>query len=258
MVTLLSPSKAMHTTPHAPVTPASSPQFATPTQALVNHLQTLSETDIASLLGISDKLATLNYQRYADWSTIHPHPALWLYAGDVYNGFDANTLADTAVEYAQQHLMIISGLYGLIRPLDAIKPYRLEMGTKIDLPEHPTLYDFWGNTLTQQLEQYDDTFVICASKEYARAVMPHFSDTSTVITPRFFQKTSQGYREKGLFAKYARGHLARWIIDQRIDSPSQLTAYTEDGFCHSPELSTRNTIAFVIPEDFSLKGRFTR
>jgi cytoplasmic iron level regulating protein YaaA (DUF328/UPF0246 family) len=182
-----------------------------------------------------------------------------MYSGDVYNGIDAYSLNTPEQAYAQKNLLIISGLYGLIRPLDAIQPYRLEMRLPITASNSTDLYDYWRGEMSNYFtKKHDEIVLVCASKEYAKAVLSSIPDSWTAITPRFMQETDSGLKEKGLFAKYARGALARWVVNNKICDPERLKTYAGDGFMFSEDLSTANEFIYIVPSDFSLKGRFIK
>ena len=222
-------------------------------------MRSLSKTGLQEELQVSKPLAELNYQRYQNWNKLKPKPAFWLYSGDVYNGLDAFSIDNNSADFAQNHVAIISGLYGILRPFDSIKPYRLEMKLPVKGPWGENLYAAWANKISEYLASLkEDTVLMCASKEYAKAVTSRLPDDVTVVTPRFMQETDNGLKEKGLFAKYARGAMARWVIDNRLESLNGLQNYTQDGFLYSSELSSESEYVYIVPKDFSLKGRFTK
>jgi len=258
MLTLLSPSKSV-TDKKIPlnISPTNA-LFPDTTDQLAKSLQKLSKKQLRSSLEISEQLADLNYKRYKAWESTEEKSAFWLYSGDVYNGLDAFSLNKLDVNFAQKHVAIISGLYGLVRPLDAIRPYRLEMRLPYSGRWGENLYEAWSEKLSNYMNRTGHTIILmCASKEYANAAAKNLSDTIRVITPRFMQETGDGLKEKALYAKYARGKLARYVINNRLDSLNGLQNYAEDGFSYSKDLSTDNELIYIIPKDFSLKGRFT-
>jgi cytoplasmic iron level regulating protein YaaA (DUF328/UPF0246 family) len=259
MIVLISPSKSIMKQSPPKGLKLSDTLFPEKTEKLVSKLQKLNAKQLGKLLNISPELAELNYSRFQKWDKTEKRPALWMYSGDVYNGIDAYSLNDKQTEYAQEKLMIISGLYGLVRPLDEVQPYRLEMKTNTEKLITKDLYDYWKKEIATKLQLINDKNVlICASKEYSKAVLAGLSNDMTAITPRFMQETSSGLKEKGLFAKYGRGLLARWVIDNQIDNPSKLKNFNKEGFKYSSDLSSEKEAVFIIPKDFSLKGRFTK
>jgi cytoplasmic iron level regulating protein YaaA (DUF328/UPF0246 family) len=233
------------------------PLFLDQTKLLLAKLQLFNEEKVQEVLSVSAPLAKLNYIRFQNWESTEKRAALWMYGGDVYNGFDAYTLSRSEIRYAQNNVLIISGLYGLIRPLDAVQPYRLEMKLPFTAGVGSNLYDYWSGSLAKHIESSSVTNVLmCASLEYAKAIVPYLPKNVKLLTPRFMQETDSGLREKGLFAKYARGALARWIVDNNITDFKDLESYDGEGFVHSEKLSTTEQIVFIVPKGFSLKGRF--
>ena len=262
MKVLLSPSKSVtNRTPPVAVAPTN-PLFPEQTKTLISVLAGLGSVEaVAALLNVSDTIALLNHERFQDWNSApEQRSAIWMYSGDVYNGLDAFTLNGQDIERAQRDVLIISGLYGLLRPLDLVQPYRLDMGTRLAGPWGKNLYQFWGKTLAGYIdEQAAAAVVVCASREYAQAVVPHLSGVATVITPRFLRPTPNGLREQSLFAKHFRGVLARWILDQQPERVDDLHDFNAEGISYGSEHSVTNAEPiFLIPEDFTLKGRFTK
>jgi cytoplasmic iron level regulating protein YaaA (DUF328/UPF0246 family) len=257
MLTLLSPSKSVTAKKPPLDMPQTALLFPQQMTTLVNSLSKLSKNKLQNELAVSGTLAELNYQRYKNWDKTDAQAAIWLYSGDVYNGLDAFSIKSTDIAYAQEHLAIISGLYGLVRPLDGIKPYRLEMRLKYSGPWGKDLYQAWSQKIADYIIQTNETIIVnCASKEYAKAATEKLPKDIKVITPRFMQETDDGLKEKGLFAKYARGKLARFIIDNKLQTPIELHDYCEDGFTYSPGLSSDQELVYIVPKDFSLMGRF--
>jgi cytoplasmic iron level regulating protein YaaA (DUF328/UPF0246 family) len=261
MKILISPSKSV--TERAPVLGIAStqPLFGNQTAVLLSQLQKLSAANrLGAVLGVSEQLAALNVERYECWDDqSRRRSAIWMYSGDVYNGLDAFSLDVASAQAMQDRLMIISGLYGLVRPLDLIQPYRLDMSVKLKGSWGKDLYRFWGDALAKYVEGLGaNTVLVCASREYSGAVVPRLPADITAITPRFLQPTPTGLKEKSLFAKHARGTLARWVVDGGVDDPADLKDYRVDGFSYSHELSTPSEPVFLVPEDFSLLGRYTK
>lgn len=259
MIVLISPSKSMMKQSSPNGLKPTTPIFAEETKELVEKLSTYSVKKLAKVLEVSDSLAELNYKRFQEWQKTTRRPALWMYSGDVYNGIDAYSMSTKEVEFAQNKLMIVSGLYGLLRPLDEAQPYRLEMKLSFKVHNYNNLYEYWGSKISKYIKSTNEKVVLmCASKEYSKAVASELDNNIKVITPRFMQETSSGLKEKGLFAKYGRGLLARWVIDNRIDNPSKLSEFNEEGFKYSSDLSNENEVVYLIPRDYSLKGRFIK
>ncbi|WP_290003150.1 peroxide stress protein YaaA [Faucicola atlantae] len=224
--------------------------------ALMALLKPLDPVDLMALLGISHKLAATNAERNQRWAwdddrpfTLdHAKPALYLFAGDVYQGLDANSLSLAAVEYLQQHLGILSGLYGVLKPLDFIMPYRLEMGSKLANARGNNLYEFWGNqigdTLAKRMAQNGDTVLInLASNEYFKAVKSA-SLSQTVITPRFEDGKNGTYKVISFYAKHARGLMMRYAACHQLKNPEELQNFDLDGYYFVPEASSKTQFVF--------------
>ncbi|WP_095498094.1 peroxide stress protein YaaA [Paraferrimonas haliotis] len=253
MLALISPAKTLdYETP--PTTAAfSQPQLLEQAQQLIPVCQALTPTDLASLMKISDKLAGLNAARFSEWqvpfSSDNAKQALLAFKGDVYTGLDAESLSEEQLQFAQQHLRILSGLYGLLRPLDLMQAYRLEMGTKLANPQGKDLYAFWGNTITdainQHLEKHQQQVIInLASNEYYKAVKPKLLK-ATIITPVFKDLSKGQYKIISFYAKKARGMMVRYLIDKQVTSPEQLCDFDYEGYRYSEELSTESSPVFL-------------
>ena len=204
-------------------------------------------------MNLSDNLAELNFQRYKDFATPfhlgNAKQAALVFNGDTYLGLKANTLDEPAMEYAQQHLRILSGLYGILRPLDLIQPYRLEMGAKFQPPEFNNLYDFWGDQITKAINevishQNDHTVINLASLEYFKAVKTN-ELIGPVVTPIFKEVKNGQTRTIGMFAKRARGSMARFIITNRLDSAEGLKDFNSDGYEYRNDLSDERNWVFT-------------
>jgi cytoplasmic iron level regulating protein YaaA (DUF328/UPF0246 family) len=251
MLVLLSPAKTLDFE-IPPVTDAhSQPEFTSEAEPLINVLREKAPQDIADLMKLSDKLAALNVARYQGWTTKHTQEnarqALLAFKGDVYTGLDAETLSEADLEYAQSHLRILSGLYGLLKPLDLMQPYRLEMGTSLTTDKGKTLYAYWGSTITDRLntELGSDDFVVnLASNEYFKSVQPKKLN-GRLITPVFKDQKSGQYKIISFWAKKARGLMARYIIDKRVEQPEQLKAFDYDGYAFNEAMSEGDTWVFT-------------
>ena len=252
MLFLLSPAKSLdYETPLGDV-PHTQPQFKAQSQALIEVLRTQSPQQIASLMDLSDALSALNVARYAAWSrrsTLrNARPAVLAFNGDVYEGLQARTLPVAALEWAQQHMAILSGLYGVLRPLDLLQPYRLEMGTRLATPQGSNLYQFWGSSIAQHLNQRlradtSPVVVNLASQEYFKAV-----DRKTLKAPVvecvFEDYKGGAYKVISFHAKRARGLMARYAIEHRITTPEGLKHFDSEGYAHAPEVSGLDRLVF--------------
>jgi len=252
MLIVISPAKKLDTETPAPLSDYTQPRLLSHSRELVDILRELDSFALAELMKLSMKLADLNMHRYQAWqppfTLENAKQAIFMFRGDTYVGLDADTLDKDDLRFAQQHLRILSGLYGLLRPLDLIQPYRLEMGTKLANPRGANLYAFWNDHLTEALNQdathSPEVLINLASNEYFKAIDPKRFH-GDIITPVFKEARAGGYRTIGLFAKRARGMMARYIIRHRIDEPEQLQAFTEAGYRFAPAMSTRNRWVFV-------------
>jgi cytoplasmic iron level regulating protein YaaA (DUF328/UPF0246 family) len=248
MLLLLSPAKSLDydtPTPPALLERAAAPKFAKRSAELIELLRTRSADDIAALMNLSPALAELNVRRYADWrprfTRRNSKPALLAFNGDVYDGLNAKTLDDGAVDWAQQHLVMLSGLYGALKPLDLMQPYRLEMGTRLPNAHGADLYAYWGATVADELNRRlrsDESPVVVnlASQEYFRAAdRPALQ--ARVVECVFEDGKDGRYKVISFFAKRARGLMARYAATQRLMNPLQLQHFATDGYAHAPEAS---------------------
>ncbi|WP_430009177.1 peroxide stress protein YaaA [Methylophaga lonarensis] len=252
MLALISPAKTLDFET-APVTKLhSQPRFLEQSQHLIDQLKQLSAEDIASLMSMSDKLAGLNMARFSSWSLPfdldNAKQAVLAFKGDVYTGLDAESLDQAGFEYAQQHLRILSGLYGVLRPLDLIQPYRLEMGTRFSNAKGKDLYEFWGSQLRESIQHeaaLDDGILInLASNEYFKAVDAKKLD-ARIITPVFKDWKNGQYKMISFYAKKARGLMSRFIIDQKPDEPEQIKAFDYEGYRFSADMSKGDDWVFI-------------
>lgn len=253
MIILLSPAKSLDV--DSPVVHASksAPRFGKETQQLVELLSELTVSDIGALMSVSPALAELNHQRYADFHWPIPKrgsaSCLDAFRGDVYRGLKAESFKPRSVEYANDHLRILSGLYGILKPLDRILPYRLEMGTKLQNPNGKDLYHFWGekigDAIRNDLDQTKSKFLLnLASNEYFKACGKQGFDTP-VVAPKFREIRKGKPVMITLYSKIARGTLASWVIRKRARTLKKLTAFDEDGYQYSSEYSTELEPMFV-------------
>jgi cytoplasmic iron level regulating protein YaaA (DUF328/UPF0246 family) len=238
--------------------------FLEHSQKLINNLAKKSVQDIAVMMKLSDKLAALNVARFASWerpfTAQNAKQAVLAFKGDVYTGLDAETLSTEDLAFAQKHLRILSGLYGLLQPLDLIQPYRLEMGTKLKHQRSENLYQFWGSTITEQINKNtsalskesseEPVLVNLASNEYFKAVQPKALN-ARLITPVFKDQKNGQYKIISFFAKKARGMMVRYIIDKRITNAVQLKQFNYAGYYYSPEQSSTDQWVFLREEQVS-------
>jgi cytoplasmic iron level regulating protein YaaA (DUF328/UPF0246 family) len=250
MLIVISPAKTLDLATPPTTKLHSTPDFLDRSAALIAILRTRSPAQISELMGISDKLAALNVARYADWSTdvADARQAVMSFDGDVYGGLDARSLTPKQLAYTQDHLRILSGLYGLLRPLDLMHPYRLEMGIKLDNKAGRDLYAFWGDTITAALnarvaETNATALVNLASEEYFKSVRPKSLDVP-VITPVFEDYKNGKYKIISFFAKRARGMMARYAAVKGITDPVKLKRFDIDGYAFDKADSTATSYVF--------------
>lgn len=249
MIATLSPAKTLdYATPFPPVQPTA-PRFAADATNLAAAAAKLGNRRLAELMRISDKLAELNHGRFKNFADAPERPALYAFAGDVYTGFEALSLDDPAVAFAQDHVRMLSGLYGLLRPLDAIRPYRLEMGTRW-APRRKSLYAWWGDriaeTLAADVEQEGSGVILnLASQEYWRAVEGRLPAGIRVIEVDFRESGPDGPRFVSFHAKKARGMMARWLCEYRITDIEAMKGFDSDGYAFDTAESTADRWRFM-------------
>ncbi|MCF7818632.1 MAG: peroxide stress protein YaaA [Kiritimatiellales bacterium] len=248
MITVISPSKSMDMASVKQVD-CTEPKFLEKSKELVSSVRKLGTTGLMDFMDVSEKLAELNVQRFKEWkppfSIANAKQALFAFTGDVYDGLDATTLQPRDIQFAQNHLRILSGLYGLLKPLDLIQPYRLEMGRPLKTNRARTLYEFWRGTITEELNRTKgDLLVNLASQEYFKAIDTRKLDKK-IITPEFKDEKNGQFKTISFFAKKARGTMARFIIQHRIDSEEGIRAFTESGYAHNAELSKPGAPVFT-------------
>jgi cytoplasmic iron level regulating protein YaaA (DUF328/UPF0246 family) len=240
MIAILSPAKTLDYRTPLPELEPTAPAFEPEAARLAAAAARLSRRKLAELMHISPALAELNARRFAGFADQESRPALYAFAGDVYTGFEVGSLDPEAVDFAQDHVRILSGLYGLLRPLDEIRPYRLEMGTRWAPGRAKDLYAFWGDRIARRLveELEDDRVVInLASKEYWRAAEAHLPPEVKVIEIDFREEGPSGLRFNTFAAKRARGMMARFICEHRLSDPEALKGLDSDGYAFDPESS---------------------
>jgi cytoplasmic iron level regulating protein YaaA (DUF328/UPF0246 family) len=252
MLILLSPSKTMDFS--IPTQgDFTTPDFLKSSEELIKTLRKAKLEEISQLMSLSQKLTQLNYERYKKFSTPftvdNARQAAYAFKGDVYDGLQFDKFNERQVAYAQEHLRMLSGLYGVLRPLDLIQPYRLEMGTRLKNKKGKDLYSFWGDKITEKLNdnlesQADKTVINLASNEYFKAVNPKLLNTK-IITPEFKEYKNGAYKMIMLYAKQARGMMAGYIIKNQIAEAVDILNFNESGYKFSPELSKENNPVFV-------------
>ena len=254
MIVVLSPAKTIDITTIPVVSTPTRPDFLEESQLLVDRLRELSVSEIGKLMGISDPLAALNAARYAQWTRPftpdNAKQALLAFNGDVYQGLDAATLSPADLDFAQDHLRILSGLYGLLRPLDLIAPYRLEMGTRLANPRGCDLYSFWGERLVDAVNgalraAEAPALVNLASQEYFRSIKSTRL-VAPVIEPVFedFSSSQRKFKVVSFYAKRARGLMTRFVLRERLMAPSALKEFCAEGYAFAPAASSATRWVF--------------
>ncbi|MBX2840335.1 MAG: peroxide stress protein YaaA [Flammeovirgaceae bacterium] len=253
MIILISPAKTLDFTQNNLVSEGSQPMFQEESEILIKKLRTLSRKKIGQLMDISPQLAELNYDRYQNWSPEFEVPAakqaVLAFKGDVYLGLQAETFVQEEFDFAQQHLRILSGLHGLLKPLDLIRPYRLEMGTQLPVRRKKNLYQFWGDKITENLnnllENEENPVVInLASQEYFKSINLKKLNAK-VITPVFKDFKNGDYKVLSFFAKKARGFMSAYVIKNKINDPEKLKLFQEEGYSYNDLQSEGNEWVFT-------------
>ena len=252
MLAIISPAKTLDFESAVKNFPVSQPHFTDYSEQLIEVCRKLSPQDLSSLMSISDKLAGLNAARFAEWTKIHnennSRAALFAFKGDVYTGLDADSLSEDDVIFTQSHLRMLSGLYGLLKPLDLMQPYRLEMGTKLANPKGKDLYSFWGNVITQAVqqaidEQGDNVLINLASDEYYKSVKENQLNAK-IIKPVFLDNKNGKYKVISFYAKKARGLMCRYLIQNRLTDIEQLKEFDLGGYWFDSASSTETEFVF--------------
>ena len=254
MIIVLSPAKALNFDAPPTSAPLTLPQLADQTAELSKTAKKLKVTDLKRMMSLSDALATLNRERFQafDPESEEGLQAAFAFNGDVYLGLRARELDKKALGWAQEHVRILSGLYGVLRPLDAIQPYRLEMGVRIKTKRGQSLYDFWGERISQALDaalagHKERAVVNCASGEYFGAV-DRKALKAPVVSCRFLEEKDGEAKIISFFAKRARGAMARYAIDNRIEKVADLKGFDVDGYVFQPQLSSDDELTFQRPQ----------
>lgn len=253
---LISPAKSLDFETPAPTKKFTQPAFLSDSHELIKQLKKQRPEDIQELMGVSAKIADLNYQRFQNW---HPEfdldnakQAMYAFQGDVYQGLDATSFSTKEINFAQKHLLMLSGLYGLLKPLDLMQPYRLEMGTKFANKRGKDLYTFWDEQITDAINQHQkkiksDVVLNLASNEYFKSVKPKLLNAE-VITPVFKDFKSGKYKIVSFYAKKARGMMAAYVIKNQIDDVKKIKKFKTAGYYFSKEESTPTQWVFLRDE----------
>jgi cytoplasmic iron level regulating protein YaaA (DUF328/UPF0246 family) len=252
MLIVLSPAKALDTTSKLNTKKATQPDFLSHSRRLIKVMRKKTPVELARLMKLSDNLAELNHKRFAEWKTPFcdqsARPAALTFNGPVYLSLNANTFTGHDFNYAQKHLRILSGLYGLLRPLDLMMPYRLEMGAKVKTEKGSNLYDFWGPTLAKAVDKIlsdmnSNTLINLASNEYFKSI-DNASLQAKVVTPVFKDLKNGRYKVLSFFAKKARGSMASYLIKNRVKSIKDIKEFANDGYTFQPEVSSDTKLVF--------------
>ena len=253
MIILMNSSKTLNFEQPAHISKYTDPEFLADCEFLVNELRKLSVSGFARLMGVSEKLAELNVHRYKNWrmspGSSDAKQALLAFKGDIYAAMDVDRYKMTAFNFAQKHVRILSGLYGMLRPLDLIQPYRLEMATKLTTSRGKDMYGFWDNrilaSLNEMLKREKSGVVVnLASAEYVKAVKPKHLKAD-VVTPVFKQYKDPSYRVVAIYAKKARGLMCDYIVQNRLTSVEDIKSFNWDGYRFAPEFSSQKDWVFT-------------
>lgn len=256
MLLVLSPAKTLDYESPLPTRKHSLPEMVDDSAELIGVLAKKNPDAIGKLMGLSANLSELNFERFQDWTTefnpVNARPAMLAFKGDVYMGMEVENYNERDFTHAQKTVRILSGLHGVLRPLDLIQPYRLEMGTDLKNPRGKNLYEFWGNQVTDRLnadlaERNSKVLVNLASKEYFGVVKPKDLNVP-VVSPVFLDEKNGKHKIISFFAKRARGSMASWIVQNRVKSAKALTGFDGMGYTYDPERSTPDTPTFTRPE----------
>ncbi|MEQ8315772.1 MAG: peroxide stress protein YaaA [Gammaproteobacteria bacterium] len=254
MLIVVSPAKSLDYESKVRTRKFTQPQFLEDSEKLVESLRKLKPEDLSELMNISDNLAEENYQRYANWHTpfdrSNARQAIFAFKGDVYLGLEAEQFSSADLDFAQKHLRILSGLYGILRPLDLMQPYRLEMGRQFAAGKAKNLYEYWGSRLTESLKtelgaqpKNSQVLINLASNEYFSALQAKELGVD-IVTPQFKDWSSGKYRVLSFFAKKARGQMAAYIIRNRIKSPEKLKDFSCEGYRYDEAESSAQKLVF--------------
>lgn len=251
MKIIISPAKSLDFESKVPTNLHTQPRFLDQSEKLNKKLKTLSKNKLSDLMSISDDLARLNYERNQNWATPftpeNAKQAIYAFTGAVFQGIDVNSLAEEKLPLLQDRLRILSGLYGLLKPLDLIQPYRLEMGTRLKVGRRDNLYKFWDDTLAKSLNEEledDELLINLASTEYFKA-LPKKALKVPMITPVFKDFKNGQYKTIMTYAKMARGYMVRYIVENNVETIEDLKGFNVEGYGFSEELSTETDLVFT-------------
>lgn len=260
MIHILSPAKSLDFQSDLSLDDSTVPEFLPQSEQLIKKLRTFSSKKLQDLMSISENLGNLNRDRYKAWQGSNKidnisRQAIFAFTGDVYQGLDATTLSATDIKYAQNHLRILSGLYGVLKPLDVMEAYRLEMGTKLKVGSKQSLYEFWGDkvslNLNEALKNHEEKVLVnLASNEYFKAVDKKKLEAE-IVSPQFKDAKNGQYKIIAFYAKKARGLMSRFIIENKISRVADLQAFDYGGYRYNAEMSTANKPAFSREENQS-------
>ena len=251
LVTIISPAKKLDYSPVEKNIDSTIPSLLEHSNELIKDLKSLNPQEVSSLMSLSDKLGVLNYERFQEWKTpftkSNSKQAILAFKGDVYQGLDAESLSETELIWAQKHVRILSGLYGILKPMDLMQPYRLEMGTKFATKRGQNLYDFWNSIITEELNKNfssdNSNLLNLASNEYFKSI--NVSELkANVISPVFMDKKNGKYKIISFFAKKARGLMTRYVIKNRIEDITDIQNFEEGGYFFSEAMSEDNKPVF--------------
>src|SRR5690554_878679 len=258
MIHILSPAKSLDFETALKIEKSSHPALLAQSKKLIETLKQKSSADLQKLMSISEKLGDLNYDRFQKWTAAkgisdNSRQAIFAFTGDVYQGLDATSLSATDIEYAQSHLRILSGLYGVLKPLDIMEAYRLEMGTSLNIGSHQSLYEFWGNAITEELntalKNHEEKVIVnLASNEYFKAVKKNDIE-GEIISPQFKDAKNGKYKIIAFYAKRARGLMSRYIIQNKISKPNDLEGFDLAGYRFNGDMSTDKVPVFTREEN---------
>jgi len=249
MIAVISPAKKLNFDAASPIKAFSECDFLYNAKTLVRKAKDYSFDEIMNLMGVSENIANLTVQRFNDWNLPftenNAKQAALAFNGDTYTGLEANTFSDDEFKYAQDHLRILSGLYGLLRPLDLIQPYRLEMGTKMDNQSGKNLYDYWGSGISEVLNEDEEKLIVnLASNEYFKAIDKNILKAQ-ILDIVFKEKKNDTYKVIGIYAKRARGLMIDYIIRNRLIDTEALKEFSDEGYQYNQELSGDSTWVYV-------------
>ena len=252
MLTVISPAKKLDYSSTVEPQAHTQPELLSHAKELLKGLKTLSPQDVCALMGLSDKLGALNYERFQEWRTPfnqkNARQAVLAFKGDVYQGLDAQSMSAGELAWAQDNLRILSGLYGLLRPLDLMQPYRLEMGTKYSNARGNDLYKFWGNIITDEINKVlvgkTPVLLNLASNEYFKSVQTK-DIKGQIISPQFMDKKDDKYKIISFYAKKARGVMSAYIIKNKITDVEKIKGFDSDGYSYNAAMSEGDKWVFT-------------